>query len=272
MLNTTKAESNDVGSQDCFPRSSQNIAHATRKDSAAATDAGDDEEGMVWVHNKSTRGDVGRRDDRNFRVARNYSGSFISPSDIRFFEDRSFKHASVGFREWVVAGSVRFAIFNQYNELELAQIISASKHSRRLHGIEWALLFFTYCAPRGRAALRKCRRLPSVAAQRSRAPMLLKLSCLETRLGNVEMVVEGKKGMNQMRLRQGIRQKVVVQQGHRFPPVLLGREGGRPVRGSSPTGPSVWKVVVLEGVISRRSSRSESGRPAGGSSPAGLSV
>ncbi|KAK6984338.1 hypothetical protein R3P38DRAFT_3105509 [Favolaschia claudopus] len=64
----------------------------------------------VWVHNKCTRGDVGRRDDRNFRVARNYSGSFIPPSDIRFFEDRSFKHASVGFREWVVAGSVRITI------------------------------------------------------------------------------------------------------------------------------------------------------------------
>ncbi|KAK7029078.1 hypothetical protein R3P38DRAFT_3189245 [Favolaschia claudopus] len=35
---------------------------------------------------------------------RKHFGSFISASDIRFFEDRSFKHATTGFREWVVAG------------------------------------------------------------------------------------------------------------------------------------------------------------------------
>ncbi|KAK7047039.1 hypothetical protein R3P38DRAFT_2765919 [Favolaschia claudopus] len=112
MLNTTKAESDDVGSQ---VNSFQVVSSARRIASPDALKTlltrlakiprplpMPETTKKEWFG--CTRGDVGRRDDRNSRVARNYSGSFISPSDIRFFEDRSFKHASVGFREWVVAG------------------------------------------------------------------------------------------------------------------------------------------------------------------------
>ncbi|KAK6978013.1 hypothetical protein R3P38DRAFT_2809485 [Favolaschia claudopus] len=113
MLNTIKAEStgNDVGSQ---ANGFQVVSSARRIASPNAlktllTPLAKIPRPLSMPETKKerfgcTRGDVGRRDDRNSQVARNYSGSFISASDIYFFEDHSFKHAPVGFREWVVAG------------------------------------------------------------------------------------------------------------------------------------------------------------------------
>ncbi|KAK7027201.1 hypothetical protein R3P38DRAFT_2777267 [Favolaschia claudopus] len=126
MLNTTKAESNDVGSQ----ANSFQVVSSARRRLAKIPRPLSMPETTTKERFGCSRGDVRRRDDRNFRVARNYSGSFNAASDIRFFEDCSFKHAPVGFREWVVAG--------------WSPSVSQYPSSRPLHGIEWALLIVYY--------------------------------------------------------------------------------------------------------------------------------